>query len=136
MPSNLGLNGSKPKETSLGRTMKDAKTGFGTVPLTEVPTKRVPVNRDKPVQAQFEKVPRHRNGGPDSGMGCEEKARLVGEYNVATVAFSEAVKELHLRIGTSPIQEYKQLERISSEARVKSEQTRLALERHIAAHGC
>ena len=69
-------------------------------------------------------------------MGCREKARLVGEYNVATVAFSEAVKELHRRIGTSPIEEYKRLERISSEGRVKPEQTRLALEQHIAAHGC
>jgi hypothetical protein len=69
-------------------------------------------------------------------MVCEEKGRLVSEYNVATVAFSEAVKELHRRIGTSPKEEYKRLERISSEARVKSEQTRLALEQHIAAHGC
>jgi hypothetical protein len=57
-------------------------------------------------------------------MICDEKARLVGEYNVATLAFSEAVKELHRRIGTSPLEEYKRLERMSSEARVRSEQTR------------
>jgi hypothetical protein len=58
----------------------------------------------------------------------QEKARLAKEYEAATAAFSEAVKELNRRIGTSPKEEYKRLERISSEARVKSEQTRLALE--------
>jgi hypothetical protein len=39
-------------------------------------------------------------------MSCEEKARLLKEYNVATFAFSEAVKELHRGIGTSPKEEY------------------------------
>jgi hypothetical protein len=134
VPSNVGPQRFQPKELGPSR-MKSAKTGFEIVPLTELPTKRVLVNRDKPVQMQFEKVPR-RNDGPDSMMGCEEKARLLGEYNVATVAFSEAVNELHRRIGTSPLEEYKRLERISGEARVKSEQTRLALEQHIAAHDC
>jgi hypothetical protein len=60
-------------------------------------------------------------------MHCEEKARLAMEYEAATSAFSEAVKELHRKIGTSPKEEYKRLDRISSEARVKSEQARLAL---------
>ena len=69
-------------------------------------------------------------------MGCEEKARLVEEYSLATLAFSMTVDELHRRTGTSPLEEYKRLERISSEGRVKSEQARLALEQHIAAHGC
>jgi hypothetical protein len=83
-------------------------TPFRTVPLSEVPT--------------------------DSG--CEEKARMVKEYDAATAAFSEAVKQLHQRIGTSPKEEYQRRERISSEARVQSEQARLALEKHIATHGC
>jgi len=69
-------------------------------------------------------------------MSCEEKARLVKEYHVATLEFSEAVEQLHRRIGTSPKGEYERLERISNEARIKSEQTRLALERHIATHRC
>jgi hypothetical protein len=60
-------------------------------------------------------------------MTCDEKTRLVTEYEAATSAFSEAVKELHRKIGTSPKEEYKRLERISTEARVKSEQARLAL---------
>jgi hypothetical protein len=69
-------------------------------------------------------------------MPCEEKAQLATEYDEATSAFSEAVKELHRNIGTSPKEEYKRLERISTEARVKSEQARLALEQHIAVHRC
>jgi hypothetical protein len=69
-------------------------------------------------------------------VNCEEKTRLLTEYKAATSAFSEAVKELHRRIGTSPTEEYKRLERIANEARVKSEQARLALEQHIAAHRC
>jgi hypothetical protein len=67
---------------------------------------------------------------------CEEKARLVKEYNAATAAFSKAVKQLHQRIGTSPKEEYRRLTQVSNEARVQSEQVRLALEKHIAAHGC
>jgi hypothetical protein len=66
---------------------------------------------------------------------CEEKARLVRKYNVATAKFSETVKELHRRMGASPKQEYARLMQISNEARVQSEQARLALEKHIAAHG-
>jgi hypothetical protein len=67
---------------------------------------------------------------------CEEKARLVTEYEAATSAFCEAVTELRRKIGTSPKEEYKRLERISTEARVKSEQARLALEQHISTHRC
>jgi uncharacterized protein YjcR len=69
-------------------------------------------------------------------MTCEEKARRAMEYEAATSAFSQAVKELHHKIGISPKEEYRRLERISTEARVKSEQARLALEKHVSAHRC
>jgi hypothetical protein len=46
------------------------------------------------------------------------------------------VKELRRKIGTSLKEEYQRLEQISAEARVKSEQARLALEQHISAHRC
>jgi hypothetical protein len=69
-------------------------------------------------------------------VACDEKTRLAMEYEAATSAFSEAVKELHRKIGTSPKEEYKRLERISTEAGVKSEQARLALEQHISTHRC
>jgi hypothetical protein len=69
-------------------------------------------------------------------MACDEKTRLATEYEAATYAFFEAVKELHRKIGTSPKEEYQRLERSSTEARVKSEQARLALEQRISAHRC
>jgi hypothetical protein len=68
--------------------------------------------------------------------GCEEKARLAMEYEAATSTFLATVNELHLKVGTSPRAEYERLEWISIGARVKSEQARLALEQHIAAHCC
>jgi hypothetical protein len=69
-------------------------------------------------------------------VSCEEKNRLLKEYEAATVAFSAAVIELRRRMGTSPKEEFKRLAQVSSEARVKSEGARMALEQHIAAHGC
>jgi hypothetical protein len=69
-------------------------------------------------------------------MSCEEKARLGRIYHVGTAGCSETVKELHRRMGTSPKEEYIRLTQISSEARLRSEQARLALEQHIADHGC
>jgi hypothetical protein len=90
------------------------KTSFRIVPLSEVPTDSV-------------------LGYP---MTCDEKGRLLRQYDNATLAFSNAVQELRRVIGTSLKEEYDRLERISNEARVKSEQTRLALEQHIAGHRC
>jgi hypothetical protein len=69
-------------------------------------------------------------------MSCEEKARLAQDYEAATAKFSEAVRQLQRKIGTSTRPEYDRLQRISDEARVKSEQARLALEQHMAAHDC
>jgi hypothetical protein len=69
-------------------------------------------------------------------VSCEEKNRLLREYEAATVAFSAAVQELRRRMGTSPREDYKRLERVSSGARMKAEQARLALEQHVASHGC
>jgi hypothetical protein len=89
-------------------------THFYIVPLSEVPTDSV-------------------LGFP---MTCDEKVRLLRQYDDATLAFSNAVQEQRLKIGTAPRDEYQRLERISNEARVQSEQARLALEQHIATHGC
>ena len=44
---------------------------------------------------------------------CEEKNRLAMECDVATLKFSEAVRELHRRMGTTPMEEYDRLERAS-----------------------
>lgn len=69
-------------------------------------------------------------------MRCEQKQRLAHEYEAATAKFAEAVGHLQRNIGTSTRPEYERLQRASDEARLKSEQARLALEQHIAAHGC
>jgi hypothetical protein len=69
-------------------------------------------------------------------MACEEKRRLVSEYELATKKFASAVSDLRERAGTSAKKEYDRLSRVSDDARVKSEQARLAVEEHIAAHGC
>jgi hypothetical protein len=50
--------------------------------------------------------------------------------------FSDAVRELHWKNGTSPKAEYERLERAFGKARIKSEEARLALEQHIAGHHC
>jgi hypothetical protein len=67
---------------------------------------------------------------------CDEKTRLAQQYEFATAQFSEAVKELSQRMGTSSKEEYARLDRVANELRVKSEQARLALEQHIASHRC
>ena len=69
-------------------------------------------------------------------MVCEEKQRLASEYEVATNGFAATVTELQRKTGTSPKPEYDRLQHASDEARIKSEQARLALEQHVAAHGC
>lgn len=67
---------------------------------------------------------------------CEQKKRLATEYEAATRKFSDAVAELRKKMGVSTIEEYQRLDRAANEARVKSEQARLALEQHIASHRC
>ena len=69
-------------------------------------------------------------------MSCEQKARLVAEYHAATNAFAASVAEFQQKMGTSPKADYDRLQRASDEARLKSEQARLDLEQHVAAHGC
>ena len=69
-------------------------------------------------------------------MTCDVKLRLASEYEAATVAFSKAVADLRRNIGTSSKEEYEQLGRLANDARVKSEQARLALEQHTAEHRC
>ena len=67
---------------------------------------------------------------------CEEKGRLALEYQEATEKFCQAVTELQEKLGKSSQEEYQRLKRVSEEWRVRSEQARLALEQHVAAHRC
>jgi hypothetical protein len=49
---------------------------------------------------------------------------------------SPKVSTIQRKLATSPKAEYERLQCAADEARLKSEQARLALERHVAAHGC
>jgi hypothetical protein len=69
-------------------------------------------------------------------MSCDRKVRLTSEYEAATALFFEAVTELRRKIGISTREDYEQLGRRANDARVKSEQARLALEQHVAEHRC
>jgi hypothetical protein len=69
-------------------------------------------------------------------VSCEEKTRLVQEYQMATQGFADAVTELQRKMGTSAKEEYEQLNRVADEARLKAEHARIALEQHAAAHRC
>jgi hypothetical protein len=69
-------------------------------------------------------------------MSCDEKNRLATQYEASTTKFAEAVTELRKKMGVSARNIYLQLDRAANEARVQSEQARLALERHIATHDC
>jgi hypothetical protein len=69
-------------------------------------------------------------------MNCEDKIRLVQEYEVATATFAKAVRHLKQSIGTSTQAEYQHLQLIADEGRLKSEQARLAFELHSATHKC
>ncbi len=61
---------------------------------------------------------------------------MLQAYNDATREFSGRLPALNDRIGVSPKHEYRLLERASEDARLKSEQARIAYERHVADHGC
>ena len=67
-------------------------------------------------------------------MNCETKARLTVEYEATTALFFGAVTELRRNIGTSSKEDYDRLGRATNDARLRSEQARLAFERHIAEH--
>jgi hypothetical protein len=69
-------------------------------------------------------------------MACEVKEQLLATYQAATQNFAAAVAELYGKMGTSSLIEYQRLQRMTEEARLKSEQARLAFEQHVAFHQC
>jgi hypothetical protein len=62
---------------------------------------------------------------------CDEKSRLLSEYETTTKRFSEAVTELQRKMGTSRKGEYEQLSRVADDARARSERGRIALEQPV-----
>jgi hypothetical protein len=67
---------------------------------------------------------------------CVERDRLTDELENATAAYTHAVGDYTVRIGTMPEAAYR-IARDSVElARVKAEQARIALLAHREEHGC
>lgn len=73
---------------------------------------------------------------PLGKMTCEEKRLLIGKYGAAVKHYSATVADLNRTRGKILKHEYNQLLELSEEARVMSERTRVALDRHTAEHGC
>jgi hypothetical protein len=67
---------------------------------------------------------------------CAEKARLLKAYQVTTENFSGSVAQFQQLRGTSQLDEYQHLKQSSDEARIKCEEARIALEKHVAEHTC
>ena len=69
-------------------------------------------------------------------LECDEKVRLLNGYRLGAQEFLTSITELQNRLGTVPKREYERLRRVTETNRMKSEQARLELERHLADHGC
>jgi hypothetical protein len=67
---------------------------------------------------------------------CKERDRLSGKYVAATSAYLRAVELLDKRIGVMVKGDYETIKRAAEEARLRSEQLRIALENHVEEHGC
>ena len=75
-----------------------------------------------------------RNAG--AFASCQEKARLVGEFQVCTELYADNVRELTYHIGTISKDRYFKVKETSEFARLHCEEARMALERHTGKHGC
>jgi hypothetical protein len=69
-------------------------------------------------------------------MACEVKARLTMEFERILQAYSVAVREMAMNVGTTPKGRYLELHRASEDLRLQYERARFDLERHTATHNC
>ena len=67
---------------------------------------------------------------------CDEKVRLVLEWNTATEHYSDAVTNLNASTGISAHQEYEQMKRIVEARRGVMERARFTFDKHVSDHGC
>jgi hypothetical protein len=67
-------------------------------------------------------------------MECGEKSSLVEEHHHAALAYSKATRALNRSAVSHP--EHQRRLNLVNEARTKSQEARLAVERHVAEHGC
>jgi hypothetical protein len=67
---------------------------------------------------------------------CNEKVRLVLEWNTATEHYSDAVTNLNGKTGISAHPEYEQMQRIVKDRRGVMERARFTFDKHVSDHGC
>ena len=69
-------------------------------------------------------------------MKCEERARLLGLYNQATLAISTTVEDLLHGVGTGSSVMYDIRRHATEKARIGFELAGLAYETHVGQHHC
>jgi len=67
---------------------------------------------------------------------CPEKDALLAEYARLTEKYYEALKQLQRQVATLDRAEQQKLLSVVEKFRSQSEAASLALERHVAEHGC
>jgi hypothetical protein len=67
---------------------------------------------------------------------CEEKTRLLRDHQVAKSNYSRAVTVLHEKSGVMFKLDYDAIRTFAEKTKASVEEKRVALENHIAAHGC
>ncbi len=69
-------------------------------------------------------------------MLCEQRSRLVQEYEAATMRFGAAVDRLNRQLLAARKDEYEALLRSADDAHAACERIRRALESHLLEHAC
>jgi len=77
-----------------------------------------------------------QSGLRQQATACREKQRLIHTYNTETDALARSVEALATKAGDPSHDGYGYLWRLAGEGHLRSQQARLALERHVAEHGC
>jgi hypothetical protein len=69
-------------------------------------------------------------------MNCEEKARLLVAYQTRAHLYSLSVDQIQQARSTTKREVYRELIRLSDNARIQCERARIELESHLSEHGC
>jgi hypothetical protein len=73
---------------------------------------------------------------PQPAQDCTEKERLHSAYRIAVGDYTRSFDITQAVSGTTHSREYERLRSYVESARLKAEEARMALESHIAEHGC
>ena len=67
---------------------------------------------------------------------CPEKSALLTAYTRAVEEYGNTVTELNEQMGIVPRSEWLRLHNVADELRQSAESAKLALDTHVAEHGC